>query len=52
MNILGEGFHKNIINQIDTRQKVHGSGYTGLRTREEILYLNANSSWCKFLIHY
>jgi hypothetical protein len=50
MNILGEGFHKNIINQIDQRQKVYGSGYTEIpRTSEEIVYLNANTAWCKLM---
>lgn len=51
MNIVGEGLHKNIIDQINQRQKVHGSGYAGgiSRTPEQIVYLNANSSWCKLM---
>lgn len=50
MNIIGEGFHKNINDQVIQRQKVYGSGYTtGIRTPEEILYLNANTSWCKLV---
>jgi len=50
MNVLGEGFHKNIIKQIDQRQKVYGSGYTNTpRTSEEIVYLNANTAWCKLM---
>jgi hypothetical protein len=51
MNVLGEGFHKNIIGQISQRQKVYGSGYTPgtSRTPEEIIYLNANTAWCKLM---
>ena len=50
MNIVGEGFHKNINNQIRQRQKVHGSGYDqNFRTPEQITYLNANSSWCRLV---
>jgi len=51
MNVLGEGFHKNIIGQISQRQKVYGSGYTPgtSRTPEEIVYLNANTAWCKLM---
>jgi len=52
MNIFGEGFPEEIIKQIDYRQKVYGSGYTDnvsseLRNEDQILYLNANSAWCK-----
>jgi hypothetical protein len=49
MNIFGEGFADEILKQIDYRQTVYGSGYDGNRTNEEILYLNANSAWCKLL---
>ena len=51
MNLLGEGFHKNIIGQINQRQKVYGSGYTSGNSRspEEIVYLNANTAWCKLV---
>jgi hypothetical protein len=51
MNLLGEGFHKNIISQIKQRQKVYGSGYVpgSSRTPEEITYLNANTAWCKLM---
>jgi hypothetical protein len=49
MNILGEGFPDEIIKQVEQRQKVYGSGYNSLnpRTSEEIVYLNANTSWVK-----
>jgi hypothetical protein len=51
MNILGEGFPDEIIKQVEVRQKVYGSGYNSLnpRTSEEILYLNANTSWVKLV---
>lgn len=50
MNIFGEGFPKEIINQVTNRQKAYGSGYSAIsRTPEEISYLNANSSWCKLI---
>lgn len=49
MNILGEGFPDEIIEQIKVRQQVYGSGYNSLnpRTSKEIVYLNANTSWVK-----
>ena len=49
MNILGEGFPDKIVKQVEVRQKVYGSGYNSLnpRTPEEIVYLNANTSWVK-----
>lgn len=54
MNIFGEGFPTEINNQINNRQKVYGSGHVQniqevLRTNEQILYLNANTSWCKLV---
>lgn len=50
MNIFGEGFPEEIINQIKYRQEIYGSGYdNSLRTNEQILYLNNNSSWCKLI---
>lgn len=50
MNILGEGFPEEIINQVSKRQKIYGSGYTSKpRTSEEIVYLNANTSWVKLV---
>jgi len=50
MNLLGEGFPEPIINQITQRQKVYGSGYSETsKTPEEIIYLNANTAWCKLI---
>lgn len=49
MNIFGEGFPKEIISQVEQRQKIYGSGYITNRSPEEIIYLNGNSSWCKLL---
>jgi hypothetical protein len=50
-NLLGEGFPNEIIKQIEQRQKVYGSGYAKgtSRTNEELIYLNANTSWCKLV---
>ena len=47
MNIFGEGFPNEILNQINYRQKVYGSGYSSLRTYEQIEYLTSKTSWCK-----
>ena len=49
MNVLGEGFPEEIINQVQQRQKVYGSGYAKGSTRsiDDITYLNANTSWVK-----
>jgi hypothetical protein len=49
MNILGEGFPKEIVEQVAQRQKRFGSGYTANRDPEEIVYLNANTSWVKLV---
>jgi hypothetical protein len=51
MNILGEGFPKEIIKQIETRQEVYGSGYANgiSRTNDQLVYLNANTAWCKLV---
>jgi hypothetical protein len=45
-NIVGEGFPKEIIEQINTRQKVYGSAN---RTNEELSYLEARTGWCKLV---
>jgi hypothetical protein len=45
-NIVGEGFPKEIIKQIDTRQKVYGSAK---RTNEELSYLEARTGWVKLV---
>ena len=51
MNIIGEGFPEEIIKQVEQRQKVYGSGYAlgSTRSPEEIIYLNANTSWVKLV---
>ena len=50
MNILGEGFPDTIIEQVHQRQKKYGAGFTGTqRSAEELIYLNANTSWCKLV---
>jgi hypothetical protein len=50
MNLLGEGFPDEIIGQIEQRQKVYGSGYlNSVRTPDELIYLNANTAWCKLV---
>jgi hypothetical protein len=47
MNIVGEGVPNFVTNQILVRQKIHGSGYLKSRTSSELVYLNANTAWCK-----
>ena len=49
MNLFGEGFPKEINEQVKTRQKIHGLGYNDPRTPESHLYKNANSAWCKLI---
>jgi hypothetical protein len=52
MNILGEGFPKEIIDQVKLRQQKYGSGYVNgapLRTPEEIVFLNSKTAWCKLI---
>jgi len=49
MNIVGEGFPEAIIKQVKQRQKIYGSGYAQTRTPEEIVFLNANTSWVKLV---
>jgi hypothetical protein len=46
MNIFGEGFPKEIVEQIKQRQKRYGSNN---RTNEELLYINNKSGWCKLV---
>ena len=46
--IIGEPFDKYVADQINARQKAHGSGVDGNpRTSEYLSYLNSNSSWVK-----
>ena len=51
MNIVGEGFPKEINEQVKTRQKIHGYGYLPGTSRDTNmhLYKNANSAWCRLV---
>ena len=52
MNIFGEGFPKEIIDQIEIRQKVYGYGYgenTFDRFEGSYVYTNAKTAWCKLV---
>ena len=51
MNLLGEGFPDEIIKQIETRQQIYGSGYANgvSRSNDQLVYLNANTAWCKLM---
>lgn len=47
-NIIGEPFKKYVAQQINVRQKAHGSGTDGTsRTPEQITYLNSKTAWVK-----
>ena len=46
MNIFGESFPKEIIEQIKQRQNHYGSN---TRSPDEISYLNAKTGWCKLV---
>ena len=47
-NIIGEPFKNYVAQQINIRQKAHGSGTDGtLRTPEQITYLNSKTAWVK-----
>ena len=50
-NIVGEGFDFRITDQVNRRQKTHGSGYNGetLRTNKELVVLNNNTAWIKLM---
>jgi hypothetical protein len=52
MNIFGEGFPKEIIDQIEIRQKVYGYGYGENnfdRFEGSYVYTNAKTAWCKLV---
>ena len=49
MNLVGEGVPYFVLNQIDARQEMYGSGYLSSRSPEMLVYLNANTSWCKLV---
>jgi hypothetical protein len=47
-NIIGEPFKPYVSEQINQRQKVHGSGAAGNnRTPEQLTYLNSKTAWVK-----
>jgi len=46
MNVFGEGFPKEIIEQIKQRQKHYGSSN---RSPNELAYLNSKTGWCKLV---
>ena len=47
-NLIGEPFEGYVANQINVRQKIHGSGMEGIsRTPEQLAYLNSKTSWVK-----
>ena len=47
-NIIGEEFYPYVINQIQSRQKKHGTGIDGnLRSYEDINYLSNRNAWIK-----
>lgn len=49
-NIVGEPINKDILKQIDLRQKMHGSGYNSSsinRSPEVLNYLNNRNAWIK-----
>jgi len=45
--ILGKPLEGYVQNQIEVRQKTHGSGIYTPRTPDQIAYLNANNTWVK-----
>jgi len=52
MNIFGEGFPQEIIDQIEIRQKVYSYGYgenTFNRFEGSYVYTNAKTAWCKLV---
>lgn len=47
MAIIGEDIPKTIAQQINARQKLHGSGVKKLRTHNQIKLLNSTNAWFK-----
>ena len=47
MSIIGEEILGYAVNQINARQKLHGSGTSSARTPQQISVLNSNTSWVK-----
>lgn len=48
-NIIGEPTPPYVINQVNKRQQIHGSGIDKLRTNEELNYLNSKTAWVKLV---
>ena len=46
-NIIGEPFDPQLLNEIQTRQEVHGSGFASKRTIPQIQFLNNRNAWFK-----
>lgn len=46
-NIIGEEFKEYVNKQIQSRQKMHGSGLSSNRTPEQINYLSNRNAWIK-----
>ncbi len=46
-NIIGEEFKEYVLEQIQARQKIYGSGLNSSRTPEQINYLNNRNVWIK-----
>jgi hypothetical protein len=47
MSIIGQEIENYTVNQINARQKLHGSGTSSARTPQQISVLNSTTSWVK-----
>ena len=46
-NIIGQDFNSKLIDEINLRQKIHGSGFQKNRTSQQIQFLNNRNAWLK-----
>jgi len=46
-NIIGQNLDPYVINQINNRQNIQGSGVDGYRSEKQISYLNTRNAWVK-----
>ncbi len=46
-NIIGDDFDPGVINEINLRQSIHGSGFNKKRTPQQIQFLNNRNAWLK-----
>ena len=46
-NIIGEPLDPQLIEEINIRQKVHGSGFASKRNIQQIQFLNNRNAWFK-----